>query len=249
MNTPQKSTWKMQKTLVCLLLAVPAAYGQQFEISPLFGGRVGGSFKLEQEGQANFHADLAEGFTYGLAGGIVFDDEDCTACNLIEFRWMRQSTHLGVKQDPLSPTPYLAAFRPAVTLDHFLGDFTHEWPLESAPAFRPFLVGTLGAVRMSAPASSATRFVFGIGAGFKVFPSRHWGIRFQAEYLPIVLHAELQTLVCTGGCVIALTGGVTNQFDFSLGPVFSVLIGRTMFRIGCRKGLIELPLTDIRFIV
>jgi hypothetical protein len=222
LNTLHKSTWKARKTLVCFLMALPAVYGQQFDISPLFGGRVGGSFKLEEQGQPNFHADLADSFVFGLAGGMRFDGDDCVACNLVEFRWMRQSTHLGVKQDPLlAPTPYsTTTFRPAVTLDHFLGDFTHEFPLEDAPTIRPFLVGTLGAVRMSAPASSATRFVFGIGTGFKVFPSRRWGLRFQAEWLPIVLHAELQQLVCSGGCIIALTGGITNQFDFSVGPVF-----------------------------
>jgi hypothetical protein len=75
-------------------------------------------------------------------------------------------------------------------------------------------------VRMGAPASSATRFVFGLGAGIKVFPSPRWGFRIDVQYLPIVLHAELQTLVCTTGCIVALNGGITNQFLVSIGPVF-----------------------------
>ena len=73
---------------------------------------------------------------------------------------------------------------------------------------------------MSAPASSATRFAFGIGTGVKVFPAKHWGFRLSVEYLPIVMHAELQRLVCIGGCVVVLNGGVMNQFVLSFGPGF-----------------------------
>jgi hypothetical protein len=73
---------------------------------------------------------------------------------------------------------------------------------------------------MSTPASSATRFAFGLGTGFKVFPKPHWGFRFQVEYLPIVMHAEAQSVVCFSGCVVALSGGLMNQFQVSFGPAF-----------------------------
>jgi hypothetical protein len=206
---------------VVLFSTVFTAQAQKFEVSPFVGGRFGGSLKIEQPGQPNFHANIADGIAYGVSGGLVIDGDDCVRCALIEFRWMRASTHLSIPQDPLVPTPLSpTAFRPSVTLDHFLGDFTREWPLEDVRVLRPFIVGTLGAVRMGAPASSATRFVFGIGTGFKVFPAPRWGIRVQAEYLPIVLHAELQTLVCAGGCTVVLNGGISNQFQVSVGPAF-----------------------------
>jgi len=38
--------------------------------------------------------------------------------------------------------------------------------------------------------------------------------------LPVVMHAELQRLVCIDGCVVVLNGGVMNQFVLSLGPGF-----------------------------
>ncbi len=200
-----------------VVMAAMTAHAQKFEVSALAGGRFGGSLKLEQQGQPNFHANIADSVIYGLAGGFVLDGDDCTACNVVGFRWMRASTHLEVPQDPLAP-PGRASFRQDVTFDHFLADFSHEWPQEESGRFRPFVIGTLGAVRMGAPASSSTRFTFGIGAGFKLFPAPHWGLRFQAEYLPIVLHGELQTLVCAGGCVVVLNGGITSQFLVSIGP-------------------------------
>jgi len=75
--------------------------------------------------------------------------------------------------------------------------------------------------RISAPESSATRFVFGFATGLKVFPKPHWGFRLQIEYLPIVMEANLQRLVCiNGGCIVALNGSVLNQLQLSAGPAF-----------------------------
>jgi len=173
------------------------AHAQSYEITPLFGWRMGGSFKLENRGQENFHANIADSLIFGVQGGFLFDSDECQKCALIQFRWMRTNTHLTLPHDPLVPTPQGSPlFHPSVSLDHFLGDFTHEWPVENVSGLRPFIIGTLGSVRMGAPESSATRFVFGIGGGLKFFPTPRWGVQVQVEYLPIVLHAELQTLVC-----------------------------------------------------
>jgi len=212
---------------LCLVLPVGlvSAYGQKIEITPLVGARFGGTMELEQASTPNFVAHLADSISFGIAGGYRFEGED-EGHDIIGFRWMRQNTHLGVKQDPLAPilvpTPLgiTTSFRPAVHLDHFLGDFTHEFALEDAPSLQPFVSASVGAVRMSAPASSATRFSFGVGACLKVFPSRHWGFSFKAEYLPTVLHAELQRLVCVGGCIFVLNGGIMNQFEVTVGPAF-----------------------------
>jgi hypothetical protein len=207
---------------ITLLITVLPIHGQKFEITPLVGGMFGGTVELEEEGVRNFEAHMQDRFSFGIAGGVHYDADDCYRCNLIEFRWMRQNTHLRLAQDPLVVTPAAAVstFHPTVTLDHFLGDFTREWNLEDATMLKPFLTITLGAARMATPAASATRFVFGIGTGLKVFPKRRWGIRFQVEYLPIVMHADLQRVVCAGGCIVALNGGVMNQLQVSIGPAF-----------------------------
>jgi len=206
---------------VALLASLVPAHGQKYEIAPFLGGSFGGTMELEQAGIPNFDAHVADSVNFGVAGGFRFEGERGEGHDVIEFRWLRQDTNLEVRQDPLVPTPYTtASFRPGIALDHFLGDITHEFDIHEAPKIYPFLTVSLGAVRLSAPASSATRFTFGIGAGVKIFPEPHWGFRFMVEYLPIVMHAELQRLVCVGGCVVVLNGGVMNQFEVSFGPAF-----------------------------
>lgn len=209
--------------IVVLLLGYAPVYAQGYEITPLIGGTFGGTVNLEEQGIPNFQAHLQDRLSFGISGGIRFDGDDCRKCNFIEFRWLRQDTHLVVQQDPLVAVPAAAPlFRPAVTLDHFLADFTHEWSLKDIREglIRPFLTATLGAVRVSTPDASTTRFVFGLSTGVNVFPKPHFGIHFQVEYLPIVMHADLQRVVCVGGCIVLLDGGLLNQFNISVGPSF-----------------------------
>jgi hypothetical protein len=185
------------------------------------GATFGGTMHLEQEGTPNVYVHMADSVSYGLAGGYRLDGEGGEGYDVIEFRWLRQSSHLGLQSNPLVLTPYASvSFRPFVTLDHFLGDFTHEFTVPDAPSIQPFVRASFGAALLSTPASNATRFTFGIATGLKVFPSTHFGFRVEEEYLPIVMHTEVQTLVCAGGCVVILNGGVMNQFQLSIGPAF-----------------------------
>jgi hypothetical protein len=211
------------RILGIVLVSLGSAQGQRFEVTPLVGGILGGTWRLEQQGVPNFNAHLGSGLSFGIAGGVRFDGDDidyCKECNSIQFRWIRQNTHLGINLDPVVLSPVSSSFHPAVTIDHFLGDFSHEWAVQESKKVNPFLTVSLGAARTATPAATAVRFVFGIGGGVKVFPSRHWGFRFQAEYLPIVMQAELQRVVCVVGCIVALDGGILNQFQFSAGPAF-----------------------------
>ena len=219
-----KSWWGF---LLVVVAGVTPAQCQKFEITPLFGGTYGGTIKVQQEGQDSvFRAHIADSLSYGIAAGFRFSGDSldyCEDCSVIEFRWMRQDSHLGLEKMPLSVNPLftLPTRKPSVHLDHYLGDFTHEWIIDASHAtVRPFVTLSLGAARLSAPAAASTRFAFGIGAGVKVYARKHWGVRFQAEYLPSVLHAEVQEIVCTGGCIVALSGGVMNQFVMSIGPTF-----------------------------
>ncbi len=216
-----KPTRKSCIVIVVLLLSLGTASAQRFEITPLIGARFGGTLDLEQTGVPNFRAHIPDSITFGLAGGYRLDSDNGEGYDVIEFRWMRQNSHLSLKQAPLVPTPYSAtSFRPSIHLDSLLGDFTHEFSIEDTPAVQPFIRGTLGLALLSAPASTAPRFTFGIGAGVKIFPAKHWGFRIETEYLPIVMHTELQSLVCAGGCVFVLNGGIMNQFEVSIGPAF-----------------------------
>ena len=216
-----RNVMRRRYLFIALFVSAVSAHGQKYEITPLMGGSFGGTIHLEQPLTPNFYAHVADSFIFGLAGGFRFDGEAGDGYDAIEFRWFRQDTNLFLKQDPLVATPLItASFHPGIALDHFLADFRHEFTIEEAPKIYPFVSASLGAVRMSTPASSATRFAFGIGTGVNVFPAKHWGFRLSVEYLPIVMHAELQTLICAGGCIIVLNGGVMNQFVFTAGPSF-----------------------------
>ncbi len=208
---------------IALIVYVASAHGQSVDITPLIGATTGGSIDLQEEGQpGQARARLNGSLTFGVAAGYRFHDEEgCGDCSVVEFRWMRQNTNLAFQETTPVPTPLAAAFvRAAVTLDHYLFDFTHEWDLDEAKAVRPFVLGTLGAARLSTPISGSTKFTFGLGAGVKIFPQRHWGFRLQVEYLPLVVHGDAQRVVCAVTCVVAVGGGLLNQFEFIAGPVF-----------------------------
>ena len=212
---------KACRIVALLFVCLAPAHGQRYEITPLVGGMFGGTIGLEQQGVHNFEAHVNDRLSFGISGAVRFDSDDCRGCNLIGFRWMRQNTHLRLHQDPIAVTPFtVSPFHPSVTFDNFLTDFSREWDLEKTPILKPFLSVSLGAARMSTPAASTTRFVFGIGTGVNVFPKPRWGFHVQVEYLPMVMHAELQRVVCGVNCIVALSGGIMNQFQVSIGPSF-----------------------------
>jgi hypothetical protein len=205
--------------IVALCVSLVAARAQKYEITPLVGGSFFGTPHLEQPDAPNFYAQLADSITYGVAGGYRVDGQNGDGHDEVEFRWMRQNSHLSLPQNPIVPSSP-SSFRPSVNIDSFFGDFTHEFDLQEGPKIAPFVTGSLGAAVLSAPASSATRFTFGVGAGVKIFPAARWGFRLWAEYQPIVMHTELQRVVCAAGCVVILNGGIINQFQVSIGPAF-----------------------------
>ncbi len=219
----RKGIGKIWWMTIAVVAYLAPAYAQHVDITPLIGARTGGSIDLQEQGQPQqARARVTDGLTFGVAAGYrFFDEEGCEDCSVIEFRWMRENTHLGFKESTPVPAPLTAALgRTGVTMDHYLADFTHEWVVDEAKPIRPFVVGTVGAARLSTPASASTRFTFGLGAGVKIFPQRHWGVRLQVEYLPILMHADPQHVVCAATCVVALGGGLMNQFEFTAGPVF-----------------------------
>jgi hypothetical protein len=128
-NKFRKQGW----LVVALFVGVCSAYGQtSFAITPLVGGLYSGSVKVEQDaqpkqdGQPDSRFKLDNAFIFGVAGGVHFDGDECAGCEMVQFRWMRQKTHLNLDTGALN----INISRPSVTIDHFLLDFAHEWPIE-----------------------------------------------------------------------------------------------------------------------
>jgi hypothetical protein len=183
----------------------------RFDLTPLLGYRTPMSFQIEPhvsgtDPRVVFDANPSYGFAFG--GHI--NDED-----LVEFRWTRQDSHIHAKDVPG------LNFDRRVTLDQFHGDFTHEYVRDDWRKWaRPFIIGSVGATSLSAGAGNRfTRFSFGLGGGVKFFAGRHFGLRVQAEWLPIAVTANA-AFICGAGCIVHIRGNIANQAEFVVGPMF-----------------------------
>jgi hypothetical protein len=217
-DNKERMSMKFLCTVAALAFATAPASGQKFDVTPLVGYRAGAAIDVQLQGNmSKTKASIEDGLVYGVAAGIRFDDEldACQECAVIEFRWMRQDSHLGLEGQGSSTVA-----RPSVTVNHFLGDFTREWFYQDRNSVRPYLTLSLGATHISAPTGSATRFATGIGTGFKIFPGRWYGIRFQVQYLPTWINADVRRIICAAGCVAASSGSVLHQVDVTIGPTF-----------------------------
>jgi len=148
--------------------------------------------------------------SYGVSFGARLNDLD-----VVEFRWARMKTTMRTEQN------FLTTFQQDATVDQYHFDFTHEYVLDNWPEkIRPFIMGSVGATHVSGSVSrSFTRFSFGLGAGVKVFATRHVGFRVQGEWLPILVSPEVG-FICGGGCIVRIRSQLSNQGEFAAGPLF-----------------------------
>jgi hypothetical protein len=187
---------------------------QAFEVTPFLGVRFGGSFDIQTDEHSQTQAALKDAASYGLSAGVRFDD-----LSLIEFRWTQSTSALR----------FDAPFRPPgaslgnVTLNQFHADFTREFVIREVKGLRSFLTGSVGATHVAAAHDGFTRFSFGFGAGLKQFLGSRVAIRAEAKWLPILIDPEVGAWACgtvgVGGCLVVLTGSLTQQFELSVGPV------------------------------
>lgn len=182
------------------------------EIAPMFGYRTNMSFRTEPDiDGVSSRVALEASPGVSLAVGVRYHDED-----VVEFRWTRQDTYLRVTG------PVDVPFRQRVHLDQFHLDCSHEFVVEEWPEWaRPFILGSLGATRISSTADfpSFTRFSLGLGGGVKVFPFRKFGFKMQAQWLALWVNPETKTF-CFGGCIIHFSGKLVSQGEVTVGPVF-----------------------------
>src|ERR1700752_5135881 len=187
---------------------------REFELTPFIGARPGGTFDIQPEGAAQIEATLKDATSYGFSAGVRFDD-----FSLVEFRWTRSTSTLRF-DPPLGP---LGALLGDVTLNQFHADFTREFVIHEVKGLRGFLTGSVGATHVAAADDGFTRFSFGFGAGLKQFLGSWLAIRAEAKWLPILIDPEVGAWACgavgVGGCLVVLTGPLTQQFELSVGPV------------------------------
>jgi opacity protein-like surface antigen len=205
-----KALWPVT-ALLAGSTAVEQAYGDeppQFSISPFFGYRVGGGFRLNDTGQL-----------------ISLDDHDAFAIAVdaragegsqYEFFYSRQSTALrGNGFDPVDTV---------VEYMHVGGTLAlaDEGPIE------PYFGGGLGVTRLSpglAPGSSDTRFSVSLALGLRAPLTQHFSLRLEARGYFTPLNTDT-TLFCRsdqGGalCQVRGRGSALFQGDFLAGATYA----------------------------
>jgi hypothetical protein len=189
---------------------------QGFEVAPFIGVRFGGTFEMQPDGFRQTQATLKDAKSYGLSGGVRFDD-----FSLVDFRWTQASSRLQFG----APLRVLGEALGDVSVNQFHATFTREFPIYEVKGLRSFVTGSLGATHMTTVNDGFTRFSFGFAAGLKQFLGSKFAIRAEASWLPILIAPEVSAFGCgtivSGGCFVVLNGKLTQQFEMSIGPVVS----------------------------
>jgi hypothetical protein len=205
-------------TLASLALATPARAQyvpiESIEVTPFVGGRFGGTFDVHADQPPHTQVSWRDASSHGLSAGVRFDE-----FSLIEFRWTRSTSTLRFD----APLGLPGASLGEVSLNQFHADFTREWAIPEVKGLRSFLTGSLGATHLANAHDGFTRFSFGVGAGLKQFVGSRFAIRAEAKWLPILIDPQVSAWACgtigVGGCLIVVSGPVTQQFEISVGPV------------------------------
>ncbi|HMC78164.1 MAG TPA: hypothetical protein VKH34_13550 [Vicinamibacterales bacterium] len=209
--------WLTLQVLLALAAPARAQYVQieSFEVSPFVGGKFGGTFDVRAEQPPQTQATWKEAMSAGLSAGVRFEE-----FSLVEFRWTKSTSRLRFDA-PFEP---VGASLGDITLNQFHADFTREFPIAEVKGLRSFLTGTVGVTHVAAADDGFTRFSFGLGAGLKQFLGSRFAIRAEARWLPILVDPNVGSFACGavvgGGCLVVLSGHLTQQFELAIGPVF-----------------------------
>jgi hypothetical protein len=182
----------------------------RFDFTAFVGYRTSMSFPVEPHVTGMNPRVIVEASpSYGVSFGVRLREED-----LVEVRWARQDSY--VHSGDITPQPD----RERMILDQFHGDFSHEPLVEDWPSWaKPFVLASVGATHVSNSTNlNFTRFSFGIGGGVRLYASRHFGFKIQAEWLPVFADPRA-AFICGGGCVVHVGGTLASQGEVLAGPI------------------------------
>ncbi|MDJ0928039.1 MAG: hypothetical protein QNJ73_10365 [Gammaproteobacteria bacterium] len=183
----------------------------RFELTPFIGYRVGGSFEDDETGES---FDLDDDSSFGLVLNIR--DKSFTQW---EFGWSHQETAVDVGTVGGVPAKL------DLDIDYFQAGGTYLWDGELA---RPFLVATLGAAHLSpgkGGGSSETYFAFSIGGGWKLWPTKRFGLRLEGRFFGTVIDSDSKIFCVSdpgggqAGCLFRSSADILWQFELMAGGV------------------------------
>ncbi len=199
----------------CLVLSVPAHDAvadpmPRFELTPFVGYRVGGSFEDADTGES---VDVNEDVSYGLIFNIVEK-----ANTQYEFGWSHQDTSVDLAGTGGNPA------RLDLDIDYFQIGGTYLWEGTLA---RPYVVATLGAAHYrshSEVSESETYVAFSVGGGWKLWPTRRFGLRLEGRFYGTFLDSDSKIFCSSApdnsGCLIHTRSELLQQWELMAGGVF-----------------------------
>jgi hypothetical protein len=194
-----------------LVASTDPTFAQTIEVTPFVGYETSGSYPLANPTDVQaLRADA--GRTYGF-----FADVRLMQNLQGEFYWVGNKTTYS--QQDASTGAYGNAFNTRIDQYQFgalyhLRDREHVW--------RPYLAGSLGFTHdsNSGVADNRTAFGLGLGGGFKYEPSRHFGVRVDARWMPTYGSSGLGTY-CDEfyGCYPDTVANYLQRFNAVMGLV------------------------------
>jgi hypothetical protein len=188
--------------------SAPAPQSPRFEVSPLVGYGLGGTFRLSDSGQS---LDVHDHASFGLALDARAGD-----IGQYELLYATQSTDLqGQGFAPLKVrVDYLH-----IGGTEFLGE---------SQRFRPYILATVGATRIdpaSASGSEATRFSLSGGVGVRAPLNRHLSVRIEGRGFLTLLNSDAD-IFCRSDqsgalCHVRAHGSSLFQFHFFAGAAYA----------------------------
>jgi hypothetical protein len=207
----------MKRLIACAFAcAFSSASAQQdeswFEITPLGGYRLGGSFEIEDSTESY---DVEDSPSYGLI--INFPHRHNTRWEVLYSKQSTETEYSG---------PSIA--EPVYDLDVQVLQIGGTYQFEGQSAFVvPYLAATLGATHMQVSARSSESDTFwsaSMGLGLLISPNSRVGLRLEARGYGTFTNSGTD-LLCQSGpeggtCAIRLDGDLVTQVEAFAGVVF-----------------------------
>ena len=204
----------------CLLLALFASVPSisfakeerySLQLIPFAGYRFGGTFE-DKATAAEYKLDSNS--SYGLT--VNFPSQANTEWEI----------YLSSQATALDNAGFEASAEPVdVNVDYLQVGGTYLFPGTAATV--PYFVATVGATRIDPDginSKSDTFFSFGVGGGWKYFPSRRIGLRLDGRLLGTFVSSDsrifCQSGPSGGSCAISTAGNILYQFEAQLGVIF-----------------------------
>jgi hypothetical protein len=210
-----RTIYRSLPVLLLLLAYVPTIQAQDMDyvvqITPFAGYRFGGTFEDKDDEQ---EYDLANNSSYGLI--VNFPSVNNTEW---EIYYSRQETDLDIAGFQTSGDAL------PMTIEYLQLGGTYLF--EPAGKAQPYFVATIGATRAEPDAPntrSDTWFSFGVGGGWKYFPSNHFGLRLDGRLLGSFVDSNSRVFCQSGpeaaGCQITTAGKLLYQVELQAGLIF-----------------------------